>query len=71
MGSFIFPRTASSWFRKFVNFNAEAQRTLRTAEDLYIMHENEISEKIIGAAIALNLLQLASYFRSRSFGISL
>jgi len=28
----MFPKSASSWFRMFLNFNAEAQRTLRTAE---------------------------------------
>ena len=48
---FMFSKTASNWFRKFANLNAEAQRTLRTAEDLSIMHENEISERISGAAI--------------------
>jgi hypothetical protein len=30
----MFSKTASNWFRKFANLNAEAQRTLRTAEDL-------------------------------------
>ena len=33
VGSSVFSRTASNWFRKFVKLNAEAQRTLRTAED--------------------------------------
>jgi hypothetical protein len=31
--SFMFSKTASNWFRKLLNLNAEAQRTLRTAED--------------------------------------
>ncbi len=37
-----------------VEFNAEAQRTLRTAEGDLNMHENEISGKIIGAAIEVH-----------------
>ena len=32
--SFMFSKTASNWFRKLLNLNAEAQRTLSTAEDL-------------------------------------
>jgi hypothetical protein len=29
----------------YLNLNAEAQRTLRTAEDLRMMHENEVMSK--------------------------
>ena len=32
--SFMFSKTASNWFRKLLNLNAEAQRMLRAAEDL-------------------------------------
>ena len=53
--------------------NAEAQRTqrvikadVRLRRNLFIMHENEISEKIISAAI-----RSTSYFRARIFGICL
>jgi hypothetical protein len=33
-GSFCIFQDCSNWFRKLLNLNAEAQRTLRTAEDI-------------------------------------